>query len=194
MYGSGAEENPYSSGHYTQLEFVDLLKYASQLKINIVPQVNVIGSLRSAKIASHKRYERLLATNQTEADRLHLMTAEPAISKQDGPVDSCFTDGVIDPCDPATKNFIQELMTSLSEMYTQAGAKFNTFHAGGDSSVKLFSAFPSCQASAKNQSDAMRDLLGEVQQFMTATGGNVQVNEEAVVDPDTGTCLQVKKT
>lgn len=190
-YGSGAEETPSSSGHFTADEFIDILKYASELKITVVPEVNLLGSLRSAKKASHKRYERLAATNKQEADRLHLMTAEPTINAQDAPEDLCYIDGILDPCDPATRQFIGEVLQTFQDLYSRANVSFPTFHAGGDETVKFFGSFPSCQAAGISQSDALRDLLGEIQQFMTRSGGAVQVNEEAVTDPVTGTCLQV---
>lgn len=153
--------------------------------------MNVIGSLRSAKKASHKRYDRLSANNPQEAERLHLMSKEPTISPQDALADLCYSDGILDPCNQATTNFIGELLATFKDMYTQAGVPFTTFHAGGDETVKFFGSFPSCKAQSKSQADAMRDLVGEVQQFMAQSGGTAQVNEEAVVDPTTGTCLQV---
>ncbi|KAH3877145.1 hypothetical protein DPMN_001001 [Dreissena polymorpha] len=182
----------YSSpgkGMYTVADFVRILTSAKTLSIDVVPYVNLIGCLRSVKKASHLRYERLKASNPTEAERLHLMSSEPTIPTTDLPVGSCNADCMLDPCNPATLTFAQDVFDTFKDLYSMADVPFTKFNAGGDGFTKYFGQFSSCTAKGFDQAGAMRYLLEQLSIKAKANGAKLRVNEEAVIDPTTGTCI-----
>ncbi|NJK82744.1 MAG: family 20 glycosylhydrolase [Saprospiraceae bacterium] len=61
-YGSGADANdPKSNGNgfYTRQEFIELIQYAHDHHIEIIPEINVPGHARAAIKAMEARYKNL---------------------------------------------------------------------------------------------------------------------------------------
>ncbi len=73
-YGSGPFPDPESgmgSGFYTREKFVDLLKYAANHHVEVIPEINFPGHARAAIFAMEGRYERLKAEGKTEEAELY---------------------------------------------------------------------------------------------------------------------------
>ena len=58
LSGSGAR---VGSGFMTRDDFVDLLKYAANHHVEVIPEINFPGHSRAAIFAMEARYERLMA-------------------------------------------------------------------------------------------------------------------------------------
>ncbi|XP_052800538.1 N,N'-diacetylchitobiase-like [Mya arenaria] len=185
-YYSGATDfSTASSGIYTTEDIKNLVEYAYRKNINLVPRVNIIGSLRSAKKASHLRFKRLESIDKTSADRFHLMSNEPSMASPPG---SCYNDGVLDPCSPSTINFAFAVIDYFKSIYSVAGVPFTAFHAGGDGFTKFFGQFASCQAMGYNQAASLNYILNQLQTKLSDV--TLMVHEHAVLDINTGTCLE----
>ena len=63
-YGSGPvafAEGSHGSGFYTRREFIEILKYAQQRHVNVIPEVNFPGHSRAAIKAMEARYQKFMA-------------------------------------------------------------------------------------------------------------------------------------
>ena len=130
-YGSGPDvNNPYGSGHYSKAEFIEILKYASQRHIEIVPEIETPGHARAAIKSMYVRYERLLKAGQKEeAEKYVLNDFEDASVYYSAQL---WNDNVMNVALPGVYNFVERVVDDLREMYAEAGAPLTSIHMGGD--------------------------------------------------------------
>lgn len=182
-----------TSGYYTTNDLKEILVYADTMKINVVPYVNIIGSLRTAKKASFLRYNRLKDTNMTSANLLNLLSSgEPVIPNSELPAGACYNDGVLNPCSQQTRTFAEEVVQYFASVYRSVGLTMKAFHAGGDGFTKFFSMFPQCDQVSNGQ--ILRELIGDLQRIVISASNDahLMVHEDAAIDDTTGTCIIVR--
>lgn len=130
-HGSGPDTTNHSgSGYYTRKDFIDILKYANQRHISVIPEIESPGHARAAIQAMNQRYYRLMKEgNRTGAEEylLHDM----GDSSQYESV-QLWKDNVMDVSLPSTYNFVNRVVSDLQQMYQDAGAPLLTIHMGGD--------------------------------------------------------------
>lgn len=130
-YGSGpAGDNPAGTGFYNKADFIEILRYAHDRHIEVIPEIESPGHARAAMRAMDARYHRLLKNgNRTEAERylLHDPGDKSVYESVQG-----FTDNVIDVALPSTYAFMERVVDDLRAMYREAGVPLRTVHVGGD--------------------------------------------------------------
>ena len=130
-YGSGPDTtDPHGSGFYTSKDFVEILKYANDRHISIIPEIETPGHARAAVKSMTARYEKYKkAGNMEEAERYLLHDVYDASRYQSVQM---WNDNVIDVSLPSTYSFLERVIDDIREMYNQAGAPLKTIHMGGD--------------------------------------------------------------
>ena len=132
-YGSGPDPDVQASkgnGWYSREEYVDILRYATDRHIKVIPEVDVPGHARAAKVAMKNRYERLIEEERdedAEAFRVH----DPADTSEYLSIQR-WTDNVINVCQESTYRFLREVYDEIIDMHREAGAPLSTIHVGGD--------------------------------------------------------------
>lgn len=147
-YGSGPDpdEGP-GSGWYDRGTFIDLLQYATERHIEVIPEIDIPGHARAAIVAMKSRYEQYKSRGYFEtANRFRLH--EPADKSQYRSVQN-WDDNVINVCQPSTYRFMETVVDEIVGMYEEAGAPLTTIHMGGDE----------VPHGAWEQSPACRDLI-----------------------------------
>jgi hexosaminidase len=69
-YGSGPspdDKNSFGNGHYSQDDFKEILLYAAERHIEIIPEVNFPGHARAAIMAMENRYEKFMKQGNQKA-------------------------------------------------------------------------------------------------------------------------------
>jgi len=130
-HGSGGEvENKTGTGFYTTADFIEILKYADKLHIQVVPEIEAPGHARAAIKSMNARRDRLMAEGKkAEAERYLL---------QDPNDESVYStaqywrDNVIDVSLPSTYNFVEAVINDIVNMYKEAGVPLKTINWGGD--------------------------------------------------------------
>jgi hexosaminidase len=132
-YGSGpvaGEEGKYGSGYYTKADFVEILKYAKERHINVIPELNFPGHARAAIKSMEARYERLMKEGkEKEANEYRLIDPDDKsvyISAQG------YKDNVVSVARESTYHFFEKVVDEMAKMYKEAGLTMDTFHTGGD--------------------------------------------------------------
>jgi hexosaminidase len=132
-YGSGPYPDPsfgYGSGFYSREEYIDLIRYAGERHIEIIPEVNVPGHSRAAVKAMEYRYRRLMEEGrEAEAEQYRLIDPEDASTYRSA---QWYTDNVICVCRESAFTFITTVIDDFIEMHDEAGVPLTTFHTGGD--------------------------------------------------------------
>jgi len=133
VYGSGPDPAPEASmgsGWYTREEYIDILQYAAERHIEVIPEIDVPGHARAAIIAMRARANRLMAEGDTAAaNRYRLDEPEDSSSYQSV---QHYTDNVINVCQESTYRFMNVVIDDVIAMHADAGVPLNMIHMGGD--------------------------------------------------------------
>jgi len=131
FYSSGSDPNQsYGSGYYTKKDFIDILQYAKERHIEVIPEIDLPGHMRAAIKAMTARYHSLTASGNAEEAFEYLLEDfddESVYSSAQG-----YTDNAMCVCRESAFNFIEKVIDELVLLYKQADAPLTTFHSGGD--------------------------------------------------------------
>jgi hexosaminidase len=132
-YGSGPDPSPsasHGSGWYTQAEYRDLLRYAEERHIEVVPEIDMPGHARAALQAMKTRTRRLLANGDTTAAR-RFRLHDPDDTSEYESIQG-WDDNVVNVCQPSTYRFLARVVDELRTLHEEADAPLRTVHVGGD--------------------------------------------------------------
>ncbi|WP_026462266.1 family 20 glycosylhydrolase [Adhaeribacter aquaticus] len=130
-YGSGPDaQNTTGTGYYSKADFIDILKYARDRHIEVIPEIESPGHARAAIKAMDARYQRLSEEGKkAEAERYLLRDLnDKSIYRS---VQN-WNDNVMDVAKPSTYAFLEMVVDELRAMYKEANAPLTTIHFGGD--------------------------------------------------------------
>jgi hexosaminidase len=147
-YGSGPDpyaEGNHGSGYISRESFIDLLKYADARHIQVIPEINFPGHARAAIKSMEARYDRLMKEGkQEEAEYFRLI--DPADTSVYSSA-QIFNDNVVCVCTEGPYRFYEEVVSEISEMYSEADLTLTTLHTGGDEVPRgVWRGSPICQA------------------------------------------------
>ncbi|MFV2067827.1 MAG: beta-N-acetylhexosaminidase, partial [Pirellulales bacterium] len=145
-YGSGPfrESATHGTGFYTRQEFIDILRHARDLHIDVIPEINVPAHARAAMIAMKAREKRLMAAGKTE-EALAYRLGDPDdtshyISAQG------FTDNAVCVVSEPVYHFLETIIRNFEEMFQQAGVPLKVWHFGADEvPAGVWTESPLCQ-------------------------------------------------
>lgn len=145
--GSGWNpEDPSSpgNGYYTPTEFIDLLRYARDRHIDVIPAIDMPGHARAAIKAMTARYHHFLAQGDAARATEYLL-----VDRDDKSIFSSvqmWNDNVVNVALPSTYRFLEKVVDELMSMYTAADHPLTTIHLGGDEvPAGVWSDSPSCR-------------------------------------------------
>ena len=116
MYCGGwdAEAPTTANGYITREKYIELLKYAGERHIRVIPEIDMPGHMRAAK----KAMGNLLTDSAFDA-RVYKSAQN-------------YTDNVIDVTKPYAVEFIDHVVTEIVKMHEEAGHPLTIFNIGGD--------------------------------------------------------------
>ncbi|GAB2546391.1 family 20 glycosylhydrolase [Rufibacter soli] len=118
------------SGYYSKKDFIEILKYAMDRHIKVIPEIETPGHARAAVKSMDARYERLMkAGKKAEAEQYMLRDVNDKSVYRSV---QYFNDNVINVALPSTYAFLEKVTDELLAMYKEAGAPIETIHFGGD--------------------------------------------------------------
>lgn len=130
-YGSGPLADVSSgSGFYSRADFVDILKYATQRHINIIPEIETPGHARAAIVSMRARYLKFMKAGDTLNAKSYVLRDEADTSVYRSVQQ--WNDHVMDVSLPSVYTFLETVTDELISQYQEAGAPLETIHFGGD--------------------------------------------------------------
>ncbi|ULQ57017.1 carbohydate-binding domain-containing protein [Flavihumibacter rivuli] len=144
-YASGPDAGKLpGSGYYTRAEFINILKYARDRHVQIIPEFESPGHSRAAIKSMEERYKRLIAEDEMEAAEEFLLNDLDDKSVYSSA--QAWNDNVMCPALPSTYRFIGKVVDEIVKMYKEAGAPLTTIHMGGDEvPAGVWEGSPICQ-------------------------------------------------
>lgn len=130
-YASGPSiENTTGTGYYSKADFIEILKYAHDRHIRVIPEIETPGHARAAIKAMDARYERLMQAGKEDEAKQYLLRDLNDKSVYQSVQN--WNDNVMDVALPSTYNFLETVVDEMLKMYNEADAPIETIHFGGD--------------------------------------------------------------
>jgi hexosaminidase len=107
------------SGFFTTGDFEDLLRYAADRHVTVIPEFDMPAHARAAAQAMERRGD----------DRYRLL--DPADTSQHRSVQG-YTDNLVNPCLESTYRFLDKVVHEVRAMYDAAGVPLTMVNLGGD--------------------------------------------------------------
>ena len=116
MYCGGWDPNAptTANGYITREKYMELLRYAGERHIRVIPEIDMPGHMRAAKKSMGK-----LLTDSLFDTRVYKSAQN-------------YTDNVIDVTKPYALQFIDHVVTEIVKMHEEAGYPLTIFNIGGD--------------------------------------------------------------
>ncbi len=129
-YGSGGDVNNVQSSFYTRNDYIEILRFAKERHIELIPEIETPGHARAAIKAMEARYDRLMKEGKPDAAKQYLLS--DANDKSVYWSAQNFRDNVMCVALPSVYNFIETTVDALISMHNEAGMPLKTIHIGGD--------------------------------------------------------------
>jgi len=128
-YGGGWDYNESGTGYYSRDEFIEILKYAKQRHITVLPEIDMPGHSRASIVAMNARYNKYKDTDPEKANEYLLADFNDTskyLSAQ------WYTDNVINAAMPSAYRFVKKVIDEVESMFKEAGMELKVLHMGGD--------------------------------------------------------------
>lgn len=190
--GTGPSKSGSGNGYYSREDFIEILKFAAERHIEVIPEIDMPGHARAAIKSMEARYRKHLAAGQKAAAEQYLVS-DLADKSRYMSVQN-YTDNAINVCLPSTYTFAEKVIDELQQ-YRDAGLKLTTFHMGGDEVGKgAWSESPACKtlfAKGENGISAVADLkpyfVRRMAEITHARGMNLAGWEDGLMHDPTNT-------
>jgi hexosaminidase len=183
-HGSGPDvNNPYGTGFYTKAEYIEILKYATDRHITVIPEIETPGHARASIKAMDARYDRLMAEGKKDEAIKYLL--RDLDDKSEYRSVQYWNDNVINVSVPSTYTFVERVVDDLISIYKEAGAPLPNIHFGGDEvpphvweKSPAYIALKATHPEIQNTGDLWYYFYGRVNQILKAKGIHLSGWEE----------------
>ncbi|WP_394837568.1 carbohydate-binding domain-containing protein [Pendulispora rubella] len=118
------------SGYYTTKDFEEILAYATERHIDVIPEIDVPGHARAAVKSMEYRYKKYAASDPAKAKQYRLV--DPDDTSKHTSVQG-YTDNFVNPCLPSSYAFLTKVVQEVKARFDAVpGAKLTLIHGGGD--------------------------------------------------------------
>jgi hexosaminidase len=175
-HGSGPDTSKMpGSGFYSRADFIEILHYANDRHIMVLPEIETPGHARAAIKAMNARYEKFMKEGNKEEAEKYLLYDPNDQSKYSS--NQYWNDNIMDPSLPSTYRFIQTVINAIVDMYHEAGVPLKSIHFGGDEvpdhvweKSPAYFTFKASDPEIKSTSDLWYYFYGRVNQMVKAKG------------------------
>ncbi|WP_067832021.1 family 20 glycosylhydrolase [Actinomadura kijaniata] len=174
-------------GHYSARDFREILKYATERHIEVIPELNFPAHARAAVQAMERRAQR--------GDTTYRLL-DPADTSRHVSV-QYYNDNLVNPCIKSTYAFLGKVVGEVKKMYTSAGAPLNRVNLGGDEPPGPASGWwngsPACKANpetAGRTGEELADLFFTKWNAIAQRVAPTTAGWEDVTDPHRGLRLK----
>lgn len=134
--GSGAENNNMGSGYFTRADYIDILRYAKDRNIEVIPEIDMPAHARAAVVSMEARYNKLKAAGDEKAANEYRLV-DPSDDSLTTSVQFYDKRSYLNPCLDSSKNFVDKVVGEIKQMHEEAGVPLKTWHFGGDEAKNI---------------------------------------------------------
>ena len=145
--GSGPFTGNSGSGFYSTNDYREILQYAQERHIRVIPEFDMPGHAHAAIKAMDAKFENLSSKGYIKEAEMYLLSDKNDESKYLSAQN--FKDNSINPCLESTYNFIEKVVTSVQDLHDGI-QPLEIFHFGGDQvPLGAWTGSPACKGLAK---------------------------------------------
>jgi len=184
------DQGTSGSGFYSHADFVEILRFANDRQIRVIPEFDTPGHSRAAVKSMEYRA-------RTTGDASYLLSEPEDTSKYMSVQD--YPDNAINVALPTTYAFIEKVFDGLIGMYAEAGVPLDAIHVGGDEVPEgAWEGSPACralmEANGKTDIGWLKDyFIGRVLDIAEAKGVKVAGWQEVGQHLEPATFERLKK-
>ncbi|MBQ9192362.1 MAG: family 20 glycosylhydrolase [Bacteroidales bacterium] len=131
------------NGYYSKDDYVEILRYAWERRIRVIPEFDTPGHSRAAIKAMDYRA-------RTTGDRTYLLSEPEDTSRYLSAQD--YTDNALNVAFPSTYAFLDKVFDGIIALYREAGVPLEAVHVGGDEVPEgAWEGSPACRALMQEQ-------------------------------------------
>ncbi|PSU33673.1 family 20 glycosylhydrolase [Photobacterium lutimaris] len=153
--GAGPDGTTESNGYYTAQDYKEILRYANDLNIEVIPELDMPGHAHAAIKAMEARYTNLMAHGDIAGAEQYLLT--DLEDKSDYLSVQMFKDNAMNVCMDSTYRFVDTVVANLVSLH-QDIQPLKKFHFGGDEIAGAWKDSPICQDFIANNSDGINSV------------------------------------
>ncbi|KAK7102185.1 chitobiase-like isoform X1 [Littorina saxatilis] len=188
LLGSGPYTTSSGSGFLSVEEYREILRFATQRHIEVIPEIDMPGHCHAAVKAMQARCSKLKAAGDPRAAEQYLLSdlsASATINSESQSV-QMFSENSLNPGLPATYEFIRKVMKEIQKMHSDI-CPLRVFHFGGDEvPYEAWEDSPACQAlidtgEVKSFKDLMEYFVVKVAEIAAELGLEVGAWQDGIV-------------
>ena len=146
--GSGADKNSEVNGYYSFADYLEILRYAKERHIQVIPSMDMPGHSRAAIKAMAARYNKLVALGKKSAAKQYLLhDVEDSTEYQSI---QFYNDNTINACMESSYDFIAKVVDELKIMHEMAGNPLTRYHIGADETAGAWIKSSACKELLEN--------------------------------------------
>ena len=172
-YGSGPfPDQGRGSGHYSAADYREIVQYAHERHIEVIPEISMPGHIRAGIAAMEVRERGSTVDSRPVSYRLH----EPEDESEYRSV-QLHADNVVNVCQESTYTFIEKVVDEVMALHEKAKVPLRVLHTGGDEVPGgVWTASPACRTliqsepSVSNTEDLARYFRIRVAELLKKKG------------------------
>ena len=126
------------NGYYTKADYIEILRYAAERRISVIPEFDMPGHSRAAIKSMEYRA-------RTTGDASFLLSEPEDVSEYISAQD--YSDNAVNVALPTTYTFIDKVFDGIIAIYAEAGVPLEAVHVGGDEVPDgAWQGSPACKA------------------------------------------------
>ncbi|XP_060064623.1 chitobiase-like [Ylistrum balloti] len=130
MLGSGPNFDTSGSGYYSIDDYKEILKFAQQRHIEVIPEIDMPGHSHAAIKAMQARYYRFQEVKDTKSAKEYLLTDFHDTDSVTTSV-QMYSENSMNPGLDSTYKFVDKIVKEVKDMHAEI-QPLKTFHFGGD--------------------------------------------------------------
>ena len=140
--GSGPEREAAINGFYSVGEYMELVRYAEDRHIQVIPSLDMPGHARAAIKAMEARTQKLSLQEDPNASQYRLIDPLDTTIYQSI---QFYNDNTINPCLESSYQFVETVLDGLIALHRQAGQPLKRYHIGADETAGAWKQSPACK-------------------------------------------------
>ncbi|GFR93969.1 beta-hexosaminidase [Elysia marginata] len=160
LLGSGPFPEGLGCGYYSVEDYRDILRYANDRHIEVIPEIDMPGHSHAAVRAMKVRYDRLMAKGKKKEAKQYLLSEPDILQSSLAFSVQMLADNSMNPGLESTYSFVDKVISELKEMHKDI-QPLQVFHLGGDEvPYEAWDESPACLSLVdSDEVDSMEDLM-----------------------------------
>lgn len=190
LLGSGPGFDTSGSGFYTVDEYRDILRYAKQRHIEVIPEIDMPGHSHAAIKSMKARHKKYMELKDKEKAEEYLLSDFDQDCKLGSRSVQMFVDNAMNPGLESTYKFVKKIVTEVKKMHEDI-SPLRIFHFGGDEvPYEAWEGSPACLSLVDSEEvisleHMMEYFVTRVADIVAECGLNVGAWQDGVIPDDT---------